>query len=1153
MAKRPVTVESDSEDSAGSTPASKRARTDEYNEASSPTREKTRENGMSKGKERARRNEDDGDSDPHVDMNQNGIDDEQFEEMHQEQIRAAVESKRKVAGGIAEHGIIEAIEMHQFMCHKYLTFSFGPQINFIIGHNGSGKSAVLSAITVALGGKANSTGRGSGLKAFIREGQPASEVTIQIKNQGEEAYKPKEYGKSIVITRKFTKEGNSSWKIKSKDGKVISTKKEELAAICDHMNIQVDNPMNVLTQDAARQFLSASHPTDKYKFFLRGTQLSQLSDEYTTCLENIEHTTKVLNSKKAVLPDLRAACKEATARFQEATKARDQKKKVDELKKELAWSFVHDKEAEMTKAVEHAAKTGRRIPKIEDHLKEARARFDAETAAVALCDEEFHALGDMNHLTERKKELSENMRSNRSLLNELASERKQMDTAFKAARESIALIQKQIDDEARRMEADTQNKREESSRQLEHARMSLQEAEAALPALVESKNQIDTENRETKAQGERASDDVQKMRENIVRCDGMIRNCEMQDKNQYAAYGRDIPQVLERIRRTRWVGDQPVGPLGVHVKVRDPESWADLLRRQLGGMLTAFAITDAHDLKQLKRILVESGNPNLLIFVAPKDIFDYSGGEPPAHMLTVLRALDISDPYVLRIMINQRGIERMFLAKTRREGEQILREVNGGGQAWTADGYLLKRYPEGGESTSPLPKRRNDATSLFVLMQKFINFTNVFTETRHYLREKKRYEDEVIVQNQRVNELKQKYMMDKRTYDTQREEMQARRAISMAQDRLRQLQEAAQDDMPANIAGLEASKKESEEEKENLEAQFKDHIARKAEIDGEQKGLLEQLNRVKKDMEEFESRQKAVQAKVEKAAEKRMEAQNSIKHYDAKLEGEQTRVNEANEAAKVLEEDIFQAWTAKAADYCDRVETTRRSDEIQRNLDSVQQALKEREKRHGATVDEMTVEVNKTRANLEAAESQLKQMVSLNKRLKTSLVARLNRWQEFRLHIAVRCKLVFQYNLSHRGYFGKVLFDHDKGTLQLKVQTDDVAATQGSRDKDPRSLSGGEKSFSTICLLLSLWEAIGCPLRCLDEFDVFMDAVNRRISMKMMANSSLSFQIETANQSDKKQYILITPQDMTSITIGQTVRVHRMTDPERNQGTLAFS
>ena len=67
-------------------------------------------------------------------------------------------------------------------------------------------------------------------------------------NEGEEAYKPDIYGKCIIITRRFTKDGGSSYKIKSSDNKVVSTKKEELSAICDHMNIQVDNPLNVLTQ-----------------------------------------------------------------------------------------------------------------------------------------------------------------------------------------------------------------------------------------------------------------------------------------------------------------------------------------------------------------------------------------------------------------------------------------------------------------------------------------------------------------------------------------------------------------------------------------------------------------------------------------------------------------------------------------------------------------------------------------------------------------------------------------------------------------------------------------------------------------------------------------------------------------------------------------
>jgi chromosome segregation ATPase len=60
-----------------------------------------------------------------------------------------------------------------------------------------------------------------------------------------------------------------------------------------------------------------------------------------------------------------------------------------------------------------------------------------------------------------------------------------------------------------------------------------------------------------------------------------------------------------------------------------------------------------------------------------------------------------------------------------------------------------------------------------------------------------------------------------------------------------------------------------------------------------------------------------------------------------------------------------------------------------------------------------------------------------------------------------------------------------------------------------------------------------------------MDAVNRRISMKMM--------IDTANNSDKKQYILITPQDMSNVAMGPTVRVHRMIDPERGGGTLPFT
>jgi len=71
----------------------------------------------------------------------------------------------------ADHGIIERVECYNFMCHEHFYIELGPLINFIVGKNGSGKSAILTAITLCLGGKASATNRGQSLKNFIKEGK----------------------------------------------------------------------------------------------------------------------------------------------------------------------------------------------------------------------------------------------------------------------------------------------------------------------------------------------------------------------------------------------------------------------------------------------------------------------------------------------------------------------------------------------------------------------------------------------------------------------------------------------------------------------------------------------------------------------------------------------------------------------------------------------------------------------------------------------------------------------------------------------------------------------------------------------------------------------------------------------------------------------
>ena len=82
----------------------------------------------------------------------------------------------------------------------------------------------------------------------------------------------------------------------------------------------------------------------------------------------------MLTVKKEALPDLRTRFREQTLRYEEAAKAREQKQKADDLKKELAWSHVAAKEEEMTKKIEDAAKLGRRLPKIKENIQEAQVR-----------------------------------------------------------------------------------------------------------------------------------------------------------------------------------------------------------------------------------------------------------------------------------------------------------------------------------------------------------------------------------------------------------------------------------------------------------------------------------------------------------------------------------------------------------------------------------------------------------------------------------------------------------------------------------------------------------------------------------------------------------------------------------------------------------
>merc|ERR1719186_1448052 len=73
--------------------------------------------------------------------------------------------------------------------------------------------------------------------------------------------------------------------------------------------------------------------------------------------------------------------------------------------------------------------------------------------------------------------------------------------------------------------------------------------------------------------------------------------------------------------------------------------------------------------------------------------------------------------------------------------------------------------------------------------------------------------------------------------------------------------------------------------------------------------------------------------------------------------------------------------------------------------------------------------------------------------------------------------------------------NHERRELKFifKNSDGDVISTEIN------SLSGGEKSYAQMCLITSLWEKMSPPFRALDEWDVFLDALNRKnISTKLL-------------------------------------------------------
>ncbi|WKX95635.1 hypothetical protein Q1695_012248 [Nippostrongylus brasiliensis] len=68
---------------------------------------------------------------------------------------------------------------------------------------------------------------------------------------------------------------------------------------------------------------------------------------------------------------------------------------------------------------------------------------------------------------------------------------------------------------------------------------------------------------------------------------------------------------------------------------------------------------------------------------------------------------------------------------------------------------------------------------------------------------------------------------------------------------------------------------------------------------------------------------------------------------------------------------------------------------------------------------------------------------------------------------------------------------------------------------------------------MALWEIMEAPFRCMDEFDVFMDMINRRVIMDLLVKLA-------TEQYAHNQFIFFTPQGIKELGEREHVQVFEM-------------
>ncbi|KFD58480.1 hypothetical protein M513_00706 [Trichuris suis] len=1016
-------------------------------------------------------------------------------------------------GSTASYGYIKAVTLRNFMCHEELSLTFTDKLNFVIGRNGSGKSAVLCAIILGLGGKACFANRAHLAADYIRYGHNSADIVVTLCNEGPCAYLPEKYGKEIIVHRRLHRSYSSRYELKSADGRLVSTKAADVNAILRHFNIQVQNPACILTQDHSRNFLHALNSRSLYQFYMESTQLAGIKLDLVGSHESTEEARKTMEYKRQasillsncfirhLYPFLQGMemSKTLVSQMEEKLKQLELKQEaemmLDKVEKELRWALVEHHELE----VKHATDA------INDKQQEVSARaanFKAKKASLKqLGIEAAGYRNEVNACEQMVRGYEVDIEKCNMEAEGKRSEIAQKKAVLASLKTEAVRVSEQIERYEEKMK-DVQGRNHSADGGDKHTPKQRRDYDALqldVKALMQAIHVADRDILQMTNSVSNLERSLQEKRTELGRVHELIRannlkvsSLRSSADDRLARFGvkeRNLA-VMVHGKHKKLFSKEPRGPIGSLITVLDSQ-WNRAVECCLGSLLNSYVCDNFKDANILRGLASNIG-------IAPESldiIVVEFGNEQPYRLpdslrnssyCTVLSVVKCDDAVVQNVLIDKRGIEKTALFADESTMVKVMRNSRVFALAFSADGDQCITRPCFRKYRPPL-RRAYLLTSSNEDAIKQLN-----DECKELAANKETVQKEIDSLNNRMAELRDELSARK----TDMEELRKSLGVKQARINAMRTAQAESSDFERDLSLFERQVGELKKKLASVKAQQTEQETQIAHAEG-------QMNQLRSAFEQMEQNRLQTVKRQKEAAEKLSMAEFSLHLAAEELEALTKEIKDAKVELERLESErkacgrrLKNAMTEAQETSPVRVSVQRPIEEVKRHLEQLQLAVGVPVESE-YTMEELVVELDISRAKLSSITGEYKEACSTLEDLSRQLENRDQFFLSLRRKVDTSMEDIFKSYITLRYKDSGLIIDHEKQLLEIYINGSSQGTTS-TQFKSLRSFSGGERSFATICLLLSLWEITDLPFRCLDEFDVFMDMVNRDTAINML-------------------------------------------------------